>query len=113
MPTLLKSYSDLRLFRKITLLRVLFLLLEIVVIIFVVAYASNGEILGRASTGGRANSAATLITIYWSESPFLFSVTTLWYIMSLTLFVVGFYLVFAKLIERLHGRPLFKRKYPY
>jgi len=114
MPTFFKSFSDPKLRRKIAVLRAFFLLLETVVVVLILAWASSGEMLARASmSGARADSRASIGTIYWSDSPMIYVAVTLWHIGSITLFVVGFYLALAKLTEKLHGRPFFRRKYPY
>ncbi len=110
----LKSYSDPRLRRKIAVLRAFFLVVETAVLVLILAWASTGEILGRSSlSGARADSRAVVIAIRWSESPMIYVVNTLWHIGITTLFIFGFYLALAKLTEKLHGRPLFRRKYPY
>ena len=110
----LKSYSDPRLRRKIAVLRAFCLVLETAAVALILAWASTGEMLGRSSlSGARADSRAVVIAIHWSESPTIYVVNTLWHIGITTLFVFGFYLALAKIIEKLHGRPLFRRKYPY
>ncbi len=114
LPKFLKSYSDLRLRRKIAVLRTFFLLLEAAVVVLMLTWVSTGEMLKRSSlSGARADSRALLRAIDWSESPMIYVVNALWYIGSTTLFVFGFYLALAKLTEKLHGRPIFRRKYQY
>ena len=110
----LKSYSDPRLRRKIAVLRAFFVVVETAVLVLILAWASTGEMLGRSSlSGARADSSAVVIAIRWSESPMIYIVNIFWHVGITTLFVFGFYLALAKLIEKLHGRPLFQPKYPY
>ena len=110
----LKSYSDPRLRRKIAVLRAFFLVLETAVVALILAWALTGDMLGRSSlSGARADSRAVVIAVRWSESPTIYVVNTLWHLGAITLFIVGCYLALAKIIEKLHGRPLFRRKYPY
>lgn len=111
MSRILKTFDDPRLRRKMAVLRAVFLLLEIAVVAGILVLASSGEMLARGSlSGARADSRATLGTVFWSDSPMTYLAVTLWHIGSLSLFVGGFYLALAKLTEKFHGRPMFRRK---
>lgn len=110
----LKDFHDGKLRRKIALLRGLFLLVEVAAVVLVLNVALGCELLARASlSGSRADSRATVGTIYCSDSPLIYGALTLWHIAGVTLFVFGFYAVLATLIEKFHGRPMLRRKYPY
>lgn len=114
MPTLPDTPSNSRLHRKIAVLRAIFVLLETAVVVLILVSASTGAILARASlSGARADSRASLGTVYWADSPMMYAVNVLWQIGSLSLFIFGAYLALAKLTKKFHGRPLFRRKYPY
>lgn len=110
----LETSLDARLRRKIAALRVLFSVLETAVIVLVLAMASRGEMLARSSlSGARADSRASLVALSWADSPILFVLNALWLLLIMSLFVFGAYLAAVRLTKRFHGRPWFRRKYPY
>ena len=114
MSTLPDTDSDSRLRRKIAVLRALFVLLETAVVVLILVGASTGELLARASlSGARADSQASLRTIYWADSPIMYAVNILWLIGIFSAFIFGAYLALAKLTTKFHGRPLLRRRYPY
>ena len=94
-------------------LRVVFVLLGVAMLFAVGAEAASGEFTAHAASGNHTRSLATLRTLSWSEAPWLYALAVAFYSGLFLLFVFGAYLVFEKFTRRWHGRPFFKRKYPY
>lgn len=114
MHRLFKHHADPRLARKIARLRALGLLLGALVVAAVAVVAAGGEMTARGSAfGGRFVSDGVLRTIAWSDSPATYLAVATWYAAMGLLLVAGIYAVLARLVERRHGRPFFRRKYPY
>jgi hypothetical protein len=109
----LRNEPDRRLARKLLVGRALFALLGVLVLLLVGAEAIGGEFGAHAAVGSSGRSRAVLRTLTWSERPFSYALAVLWYSALYLVFVVGFYFVFEKYARRWHGRPFFKRKYPY
>ncbi len=114
MNSVLKVYEDQKLARKIARLRVFSAVLAVLGLGFVAALVGSGELTARGSSpGGRFVSEGVLKSVTWGADPVVFLATAFWYVAIALILVICFYLVTAKLIERTHGRPLFRRKYPY
>jgi hypothetical protein len=104
---------DRRLARKLLAARLLFVLLAMAWVGLLLADASNGEMSVHASSPGRSKSLAYMRVLTWQESPGLFLLSLLFYA-GIGLVMVGASgHVASTFIRRWHGRPLFKRKYPY
>jgi hypothetical protein len=116
MRRLLKVFPDPKLARKISILRTVFLLLGLCVVALLVVVASGGKLVARGSaTGGRFVSDGYLSTVSWSESPSVYLLLLLWYVVLSLAFLGGLYIALARLMEKRHGRRprFFQRKYPY
>ena len=114
MGHVLKVYENPKLALKIRRLRSCSLIIAALVPACVAVLASDGKLAARGSaTGGRFISDGVSRTVTWSAEPFVFSVTLLWYLFVGFMLVVAFYAVVARIIEKNHGRPFFRRKYPY
>ncbi len=115
MPKLLKKFDDPRLSRKIAVLRIISFLLSIAWTAFVLSQSIRGEMVATASSNGlsRSISRTYLRTITWDEQPIMFALNLAWLVGIGVLFITGYHIVLAGFIEKRHGRPFFKRKYPY
>lgn len=114
MNRVLKVHDDQKLARKIARLRAFSAVVAVLGLGSVAALVAGGELTARGSfAGGRFVSDGVLKSVTWDADPFVFLVTAFGYVAIVLLLVICFYLVTAKLIEKAHGRPLFRRKYPY
>ncbi|WP_345294463.1 hypothetical protein [Luteimonas vadosa] len=114
MTRVLKTFADRRLARKIAVLRTASAALALLVLATVAMMAARGELIVRGShAGGRFVSDGVLKMVSWSDSPLVYVIATIAYLAMGLLLVACMHAVAGKLIENFHGRPLFRRKYPY
>ena len=113
MDLFLRREPDRRLARKLLVGRAVFALLGVAILVLVGMEAASGEFAAHASVNNSGRSRAVLRDVAWSESPWVFALSVAFYSALYLMFVWGFYLVFEKYARRWHGRPFFKRKYPY
>lgn len=109
-----RQFDDPKLARKIAILRYGSLMMGLLILVGIALLAASGELTMRgASTGGRFVSDGFLRTVKWADEPFLYLLTVTWYVFFSLLSVAAVHVALAKLVGRLHGRPWFRRKYPY
>lgn len=110
---LLRQEPDRRLARKLLAVRALFLLLAVLCLVLVGMEAASGTIVVSSNTSEGGRSAARLRELDWADSPWLYVLGNAWHACLALVFVVGMCLAVETLVRRWHGRPFFKRKYPY
>jgi hypothetical protein len=114
MPRLFKNFDNPQLARKVTVLRVVSSLLGIAWTVLVLSQSVSGEMEAVLSRGVSRSLARTYVrTVYWGEEPVLFVLNLLCLVGIGALFIIGLHILLARLIEKRHGRPFFKRKYPH
>ena len=110
---LLRLEPDRRLARKLLAVRLLFLLLAMAWAGLLFAEAATGEMSVHYASAGQSKSLARMRDLTWQESPGLILLSIAFYGGVGLLMIGAWGHVTSNFIRSRHGRPFFKRKYPY